>query len=156
MPKNESKEDYKAKEILSNIQSEEHVQEMKNYIQHGNVSTYEHCENVARLSYRIDHAFSLHSDLEVLLTGAMLHDFFLYDWHKKGDGTHQLHGFQHAGRASENAKKYFDIDDRTNHVIYSHMWPLNPKRIPRSREAWIVCVADKWVSLQETLFRRHV
>jgi uncharacterized protein len=38
-------------QILRELQKDEHVQEMKNYIQHGDVSTYEHCENVARLSY---------------------------------------------------------------------------------------------------------
>ena len=40
-------------------------------------------------------------------------------------------------------------------MIRSHMWPLNPERVPRSKEAWIVCVADKLVSLHETLFRRR-
>lgn len=143
-------------EILSEIQSDVNVQKMKQFIQHGIVSTYEHCENVARLSYAIDSRFLLHSDLKVLLTGAMLHDFYLYDWHEKGDGSHNLHGFTHAKRACDNAKKYFNIDDKTYHVIYCHMWPLNPERIPMSKEAWIVCIADKWVSLQESLFRRHI
>ena len=137
-------------EILTEIQADENVQKMKQYIQHGNVSTYEHCESVAKLSYSIDKRLSLHSDLKVLLTGAMLHDFYLYDWHEDGDGSHRLHGFTHAKRACDNA-----IDDETSHVIYSHMWPLNPKRIPQSREAWIVCLADKYVSLKESLFRRH-
>ena len=142
-------------EILTEIQADENVQKMKQYIQHGNVSTYEHCESVAKLSYSIDKRLSLHSDLKVLLTGAMLHDFYLYDWHEDGDGSHRLHGFTHAKRACDNAKDCFAIDDETSHVIYSHMWPLNPKRIPQSREAWIVCLADKYVSLKESLFRRH-
>ena len=66
-------------EILTEIQADENVQKMKQYIQHGNVSTYEHCESVVKLSYSIDKRLSLHSDLKVLLTGAMLHDFYLYD-----------------------------------------------------------------------------
>ena len=40
--------------ILSELRSDERVQEMRKYIQHGRVSTYEHCESVARLSYKID------------------------------------------------------------------------------------------------------
>ena len=116
--------------------------------------SYEHCENVAELSRRIDWKLSLKSDLNVLLVGAMLHDFYLYDWHSRDSGAHRLHGFRHAKRARENARKYFDIDERTGRVIARHMWPLNPFRLPRSREEWIVCVADKCVSLRETLFRR--
>ena len=141
-------------EILSDIQSDRTVRKMKQYIQHGNVSTYEHCKNVARLSYDINRAFSLHADLRVLLTGAMLHDFYLYDWHHDDNGEHRLHGFSHAEKARDNAKKYFHIDNETEHVIYCHMWPLNPGRIPRTREAWIVCVADKCSSLYETIFCR--
>ena len=143
----------KSIDILSEIKTNEKVQEMKKYMQHGKVSTYEHCDNVAKFSYEIDKRFSLHSDLNVLLVGAMLHDFYLYDWHKD-DGSNGLHGFTHAKIASSNAKKYFNIDDRTSRVISCHMWPLNIKSIPRSREEWIVCIADKCVSLHETLFRR--
>lgn len=146
--------DNKKQEILSALQSNTHVQAMKGYIQHGRVTTFEHCTQVADLSYKIDKLFSLNSDLTVLLTGAMLHDFYLYDWHKDDNGEHRLHGFTHASVACENAKKYFAIDDKTSHVIRSHMWPLNIERLPLSKEAWIVCMADKLVSLNETLFER--
>ena len=139
---------------LEDIESNDVVQEMKRYNQHGHVSTYEHCKNVAKLSYDINRKLSLNADLDVLLKGAMLHDFYLYDWHHEDDGKHRLHGLKHARTARDNAKKYFDIDDETGHVIYSHMWPLNPKRLPRTKEAWIVCVADKCISLYETIFRR--
>ena len=140
--------------MLEDIESNDVVQEMKKYNQHGNVSTYEHCKNVAKLSYDINKRFSLNADLEVLLAGAMLHDFYLYDWHHEDGGEHRLHGLKHARIARDNAKKHFDIDGKTSHVIYSHMWPLNPERMPRTREAWIVCVADKCISLYETIFRR--
>ena len=36
--------------VLRDLESDEHVQQMKNYTQHGKVSTYEHCERVAKLS----------------------------------------------------------------------------------------------------------
>ena len=140
--------------ILSDIESSSVVLKMKQYTQHGRVSTYEHCENVARLSYDINRRFSLHADLRVLLVGAMLHDFYLYDWHSEDGGSHRLHGFTHPEKARENAVKYFNIDEKTGRVIYCHMWPFTPERIPPSKEAWIVCIADKCMSLYETLFRR--
>ena len=140
--------------ILSDICSERMVNEMKKYTQHGRVSTYEHCENVAKLSYDLNKALRLHADLRVMLVGAMLHDFYLYDWHSDDNGAHRLHGFTHAEAACRNAEKYFNLDKETRHVIYSHMWPLNPDRIPLSKEAWIVCISDKLVSMYETLFRR--
>lgn len=87
------KDKQKKDTILSELQSNDHVRKMKQYIQHGTVSTYDHCKSVAELSYRIDRCFSLRSDLNVLLTWAMLHDFYLYDWHEAGDGSHRLHGF---------------------------------------------------------------
>ena len=129
--------------ILSGFRSDETVLQMKQYVQHGNVSTYDHCENVARLSYRIDKRLHLHCDLNVLLTGAMLHDFYLYDWHRPDGGSHRLHGFRHARAAADKEE-----------VIASHMWPLNIGKIPGSREAWVVCIADKCASLYETVFRR--
>ncbi len=137
--------------ILSDIRSEEIVNEMKHYIHHGNVTIYEHCEHVARLCYDMNRSLKLNSDLRVLLVGAMLHDFYLYDWHRVDDGSHRLHGYRHAATACRNAKKYFDIDDKIYQVIYSHMWPLNLGRIPQSKEAWILCLSDKCVSLYETL-----
>ncbi len=141
--------------VLHDILSNSAVRKMKKYMQHGRVSTYEHCKNVAKLSYDINRIFSLKANLRVLLTGAMLHDFYLYDWHDYDGGSHQLHGFRHAKTALDNAIKHFGIDEKTGSVIYSHMWPLNLRRIPKSKEAWIVCIADKCVSLHETLFRRH-
>lgn len=140
--------------VLGDIKSNSKVQEMKGFIQHGSVTTYEHCESVAKLSYSINRKLSLHSDLNVLLVGAMLHDFYLYDWHDYDNGEHLLHGFTHPEAACRNAKKYFDIDDKTKKVISCHMWPFNPVKLPTSREAWIVCLADKCVSLHETIFRR--
>ena len=140
--------------VLEEIRKDKHVQEMKKYIQHGQVSTYEHCERVAAVSYQVDKKLHLNSDRKTLLKGAMLHDFYLYDWHERGDGSHRLHGFSHAERAEKNAEKYVGADPKVQEVIRTHMWPLNLTRIPRTREAWIVCAADKYVSFCETLVRR--
>ena len=147
-------EDREISRILNGLDKDPKVLRMREYTQHGKVSTYDHCVSVTRLAYRIDKALAGRADQEALLKGAMLHDFYLYDWHE-GDGTHKLHGYHHADKAVENARAYFGISDREASVIWSHMWPLNLLRIPRSREAWIVCLADKIVSCRETLFERN-
>ena len=60
------------------------VQRMREYIQHGSVTTYQHCKNVALVSFWLNRRLRLHADETSLAVGALLHDFYLYDWHNKG------------------------------------------------------------------------
>ena len=149
-----SRENETIEAALFDLKHDPNVLRMKAFTQHGRVSTYEHCENVAIACYRLNRLLHLNADVRTLLRGAMLHDFYLYDWHDQ-DGTHRWHGFHHADRAADNAVRLLHVTDREYRIIRSHMWPLTPSRIPMSREAWIVCLADKWCSLIETVFRRR-
>ncbi|MBR1874193.1 MAG: HD domain-containing protein [Eubacterium sp.] len=128
------------------------VQEMKEYIQHGSVSTYKHVVNVTKIAYRLDKKLHLGNDREVLLTAALLHDFYLYDWHDKPYSD--LHGYRHPARAAKNAEEIFGVDERVISAIESHMWPFTLTKIPKSREAWTVCMADKIATVIETLWMR--
>ncbi len=143
-------EEMEFQKYLRKIMQDEKALQMKNYIQHGAVSTYEHCENVARLCYRINKAMGEKADMESLLTSAFLHDFFLYDWHEK-KRKNKIHGFTHPKVAANNAKEHFKIGEKEQKTIRSHMWPLTPCHIPTSREAWILCLADKYCSGLETV-----
>ena len=60
------------------------VQRMREYIQHGSVTTYQHCKNVALVSFWLNRRLHLHADETSLAVGALLHDFYLYDWHTTG------------------------------------------------------------------------
>ena len=124
------------------------VQEMKSFIQHGNITTYDHACHVAEMSKKINQRFFVEADEYILYEGAMLHDFFLYDWHNVP--LRKWHGFTHAGRAARNAVRYCNVCPEVEHVIASHMWPLTPFAMPKTKEAWIVCLADKIVSTKET------
>lgn len=64
-----------ARKILAN----EKVQQMKQYVQHGDVSTYEHCLMVCLYAYMYAKRLKLKINIEALVKGALLHDFFLYD-----------------------------------------------------------------------------
>lgn len=146
-------EEVRLKHILAPVISHEKVQEMKKYIQHGRITTYEHVSSVTKTSFWLNKRLHLGADERTLATGAFLHDFYLYDWHVP-DRRHRFHGFSHSEEARKNALKLFNIDRKTQDVIKNHMWPLNITKLPRSREAWIVCFADKWVSAKETILCR--
>ena len=139
-----------ADRILDNLSQNAEVQRMRRCRQHGDVSTYDHCRDVAELSLRINRGLRLHSDEAALARGAMLHDFYLYDWHTP-DPSHRLHGFRHPEWAARNAVRCFAVGEKEQQIIRCHMWPLTLTKVPRCREAWIVCLADKFCALRETL-----
>lgn len=141
-------------EIIAPYLSSRKVQQMKQYIQHGNVSTFEHCVDVAKLCFTLNRGWNLGAEEETLVTAALLHDLYLYDWHAKDRGLHRLHGYRHPGRAAKNAARYFGVNREVQKIIQTHMWPLTITRIPRSREAWILCLADKYVSWKESVTKR--
>jgi len=125
------------------------VKLMDTFIQHGDVSCLKHCISVAYFSYRYCKFRNLNIDYRSLVRGAMLHDFFLYDWHVE-DKTRKLHGFYHPIQALINAEKEFELTEVERNIIENHMWPLTLFHMPHCREAWIVCMMDKLCSLSET------
>ncbi len=124
----------------------------KQFLQHGGVSCYEHSVNVAKRSLAIAEAFSLTVDERSMIRGALLHDYFLYDWHSKDHP--RLHGIYHAEKALRNASAEFSLNAKEKNIIRRHMFPLNLCP-PRYREAWIVCLSDKLCAMDETLTALH-
>lgn len=126
----------------------------KEYIQHGNMTVNSHCMNVARYSLAISNKLErigITCNKRELIRGALLHDYFLYDWHHKDYvKPHRLHGFYHPGVALKNARKEYKLTPREQDIIKKHMWPLTIVP-PMCREAWIVTTADKWCSILETV-----
>ena len=125
----------------------------KSYIQHGNVTVNDHCMSVARQSLKISQALHIKCSERELVRGALLHDYFLYDWHDKTVERQKLHGFHHPFTALRNASKEYDLTLKEQDIIKKHMWPLTIVP-PACREAWIVTLADKWVSALETVHMR--
>lgn len=138
------------KEHASDIMESDNFKKTKLFMQHGNMPVYSHCIEVAGQSIRISKALGIPCNEREMIRGALLHDYFLYDWHDKTVERQSLHGFYHPGIALRNAKKEYELTLCEQDIIEKHMWPLTIIP-PRCREAWIVTTADKYCSLLETL-----
>lgn len=139
----------KVKKYGNDILLSDGMQKEKQFRQHGTMSVFDHSVSVAMLCVRIASRIPVHIDTRSLVRGALLHDYFLYDWHVP-DKSHQLHGFYHAERALKNARRDFNLNDIEQNMIRCHMFPLN-LILPRCRESVILCIADKCCALYETL-----
>ncbi|WP_072685779.1 HD domain-containing protein [Holdemania sp. Marseille-P2844] len=126
----------------------EKVQSMRGYLQHGDTTTLDHAIAVAYYSLMLDRKWNLNCDKSSLVRGALLHDYFLYDWHQPHK-EYGLHGFTHPFTALRNAVQDFNLNAVERNIIARHMFPLVPIP-PRYRESMIVCLADKFCSLNET------
>lgn len=119
------------------------------YRQHGSVTCYEHSVAVTLLSVRLAQNMRLKLDMESMIKGALLHDYFLYDWRSTENNINRYHhGFRHAQHALENACRDFTLSPVACDVIKKHMFPLNI-RPPRYKESAVVCIADKVVATKE-------
>lgn len=133
---------------LEEICKNSRILQSHKYIQHGDTSVFRHSVSVAYYSYYLAWKMHMSVDEKSLIRGALLHDYFLYDWHEK-DASHKWHGFHHARKALQNAMEDFELNEVEQDIIRCHMFPLNP-RPPKYMESWIICYADKVCSSIET------
>lgn len=125
------------------------MQSEKQFMQHGTTSTFSHSLAVTVMCLRIAAALRLKTHERELVRGALLHDYCLYDWHEPHKG---LHAFSHPKAALENARRDFEVGKIEQNMILSHMWPLG--KLPRCRESFILCLADKLCAVRETFHRK--
>ena len=140
------------KKHASDILDSDNFNSTKQHLQHGSMTVHRHCMDVARYSLLLNNKLGLKCNKHDLIRGALLHDYFLYDWHDKEylSQRKRLHGFWHPGIALRNAEKEYKLNDTQREIIKKHMWPLSVVP-PTCREAWVVTAADKYCSLMETL-----
>lgn len=124
------------------------VQALRGFMQHGRVTRYEHSLSVCYIALCISRRLRLRVDEQSMVRGALLHDYFLYDWHDPGR-PRLTHGFTHPGAALREAERDFSINWIERDVIHRHMFPLTPIP-PQTREGWIVSMADKISAVLET------
>ncbi len=134
-------------EAVSDIISSVHFKKMDEFIMHGTTTCLEHCIDVSYMTYKICRRYGL--DYKSAARAALLHDFFLYDWHRHFEETgDRFHGFTHPRKAMENAVKYFKISKKEQNMILRHMWPLTIIP-PRTIEGMVLLYADKVCTVKE-------
>ena len=134
--------------------NDEKILRMKDISMHRGSNCYEHSFKVAKKAIRKSiKSAKKNLNLEVVLIGAILHDYYLYDW-RQDRSRLKGHANNHPGIAIENAIRDFDISEEVKAVIKSHMWPINIRTFPNTQEAIIVSLADKAVTIGESLSTR--
>jgi uncharacterized membrane protein/HD superfamily phosphodiesterase len=132
-------------EIVGEISSNSEYQRLKDFYHHSS-SIYEHIINVAFTTFKISKYLKL--DYRSATRGALLHDFFCYDWrnHDLPDlAADKYHGVEHPKIALANSETLNRIE---KDIIIKHMWPLTIQP-PKYKESYVVTFADKLVSSKE-------
>ena len=130
----------------------ESFQKEKQFRQHGGYSVYDHSLAVCLFALRLAKKAKWKVDAQSLVRASLLHDYFLYDWHKKPHPKH--HANLHPEYALENAKRDFGLNELEEEAIRCHMWPFHLFSFPRSKEAWLLNYADTHSALRETLGKK--
>ena len=139
--------------IYQSFLKDERILKMKDIQMHRGSNCYIHSFKVAKLAIKR----ALHhnkGDLNTILLGAILHDYYLYDW-RVDRSKMKKHLSTHPYVASVNAERDFGIHEPIKKVIQTHMWPVNIKDFPNSKEARIISNADKAIYLKEIVCSRH-
>lgn len=119
--------------IVTDLLEHPKVVETRQHMHHS-LSKHEHLARTARISYKL--ARLMRADIRVCVRAAMIHDI------DSRLGTLTTHGRIAATWAAAQGEC-----DEVCHAIETHMYPFGPK--PRTREAWVVSLADKAASLTD-------
>lgn len=138
-------------EVVGDIYGTPEFQSTDKFIQHADITLMQHMMSVAYLSYLDTKARNM--NYISATRAAMMHDLVYYDWHEAGDGSHRLHGYRHPGFAVKNARNLVGLSPLEENIIRRHMWPLTPM-LPKYKESWAVCLADKYCAVHEILIKK--
>ena len=134
-------------DIYQSFLNDIRILKMKDIPMHRGSNCYIHSFKVAKLAIKraLRHK---KGNLFTILIASILHDYYLYDW-RVDHSKMKHHLSSHPYTAAENAEKDFSIHEPIKKAIQSHMWPVNIKDFPKTKEARIVSMADKTIYLKE-------
>ena len=146
-------------QIMKEYLCDKHIAMMKQFNHHGKISTYQHSVNVLKKSCNMANFFKFSDEqIKNIIIGAILHDFYLYDYHHARKRKNGIHAWSHPVTALYNAEKHFVLNDKQRNIIRSHMYPTCLLHPPKCKEAWVVTLADKYCAIEEyvaTLFSKR-
>ena len=143
------KEKEELETIYQSFLHDERILKMKDIPMHRGSNCYIHSFRVTKLA--IKNALKKDNvDLKTLLLGAILHDYYLYDWRIE-KGKSLMHCKNHPDVSINNAIRDFDIPKKVQEIIRRHMWPWNIDLVPNTIEAKLVSAADKRIYWKEVL-----
>lgn len=134
-------------ECVDDLLQNQVTHSLENFIQHGSVTGFDHSLSVSYYSFLICKLLRL--DYCSAARGGLLHDLFLYDWHKSKVFS-GMHTFSHPHTALENASKHFELNKLEKDIIVKHMWPVTIKP-PKYKESFIVSCVDKYCAILEVV-----
>lgn len=137
-------------DCISDLVDDKKVLEMKNFTHHFSVTCYQHCLNVSYYNYKICKALGWNA--REAARGGLLHDLFLYDWHRKRLKNAPFHATNHGRVALANALSEFTLTDREQNIIASHMFPV-ANVMPKYKESFVITLVDKYCAIAEWLQR---
>ena len=134
--------DEEFRQIIKPILDNSNFEETKNITHHG-ITRYDHSMRVAYFSYIITKFLRL--DYKETTEAALLHDFFTEEVKDKNQVARLR---QHPTYAVKNAKKYFDLSEKQEDIIKTHMFPVTFTP-PKYLESWIVDLVDDISAIYE-------
>lgn len=148
MDNNNKLKDKEYIDIVSDIIEHEEFNKTKDIVHHG-LNRFDHCVRVSYYSYKVTKLLKL--DYEQVARAGLLHDFFFVD-NSDVDATKRLDVLiNHPKYALINSKRYFELSDKEEDIITSHMFPVSLKT-PKYMESWIVDVVDNVVAVGEAMY----
>ena len=136
--------DNEFKKIITPLINNSDFLDTKKITHHG-ITRYEHSLRVAYFSYKITKLLRL--DYKETTEAALLHDYFIGEV----DGKNQIMKLRkHPEYAVKNAKKYFDITEKQEDIIKTHMFPVTFTP-PKYLESWIVDIVDDISAIYEQI-----
>ena len=129
--------------IANDIINTNKFNELKKESHHG-LTRYTHVMRVSKYTYKISKKLKM--DYVSATRAALLHDYFTSEDVKDYTEMQKLN--IHSNIAFNNAIKEFNLNEKEENAIKSHMFPLG-KTLPKYKESFVLSTVDKVVSTYE-------